>query len=349
MSFVDGRKFTYEPTDEREKKMRSVLVGREAVLLRPVSLAETETKYVGQLFWVSFEGIGEVKVFAKDLKGFDGSLLEPLYWVDRNEEGLYESGYLLNRALLEEDYKHFTDEDYALMDKGESVEGAFWGDDTFTVSRVFTYEEVFNKLTWQGFELTESYAASGCGDELEYPDFVDKKYRYGEMFVYELTGYTCKETLGGDYNPVFDLYSEVFALKPEDLEYQPTTEELITYEIGQIVHDENQELTLYDYCKILHNHRVFDSKIHFAIIYPEDVQKWSDNNRERGSVYEEEFTFDTVDDLKAALEAGDELDAEATLSWYSVPDKEWYADKAGIQIKDMAKWYGINMSEGPSL
>ncbi len=174
---------------------------------------------------------------------------EKLYWLDRNEEGLYESGYLLTKEqlLAETD---FTEHELKLLDEGQEVEGAYWGNDTFTVKQLNSLEEVRAALTWEGMTICDTYACVEMSEE--YPAFVADRFKL-PVCVYECTGYTADHLpKSSDPNPTFLKYCEV--LKPEKLAIEATDIDEASAEISQSVH--SGDLTVKEYTEILKSYNI---------------------------------------------------------------------------------------------
>lgn len=184
-------------------------------------------------------------------------LSEELFWMDRNKQGLYEEGYLLTKEQLLKE-TDFTEKDLLLFGKENLLDGAYSGDDTYTVEKLSSLSEVKTKLTWADFKYTESYAASELCQE--YPDYVDEKYRIG-MVVYNATGTTAEYLPNScDKNDTVFRYCSVLGLDPEkDIEYHYSEEELAIIAISYFLY--NNELTEELYNEILDAYHLLEDNI----------------------------------------------------------------------------------------
>lgn len=267
----------------------------------------------------------------KDLhdKGLSGKLPEELYWVNRNQQGLYESGYVYTKEQVIEDLL-FSDEDLKMLDENERVDGAFWGDDTYIVERVETYEELFNLMTWAGYDIENTWA-TGDLDQIEYPDFVDEQFQLVSNYVYEITGYTASYMAGsGSENPTFTKYVELMGIPADELQYNPTDEEIVRFNVAQALHD-NPCLEVIDYLNIVRT-----SEVSFPTL-PNGICFISTNldGKEVG------WVFKNKDALKEAWEVGIEVPAnDDKINWLSIDgrEKELVGDWT---FEDLAKHLGI--------
>ena len=150
----------------------------------------------------------EAKVVAlKDVKPLD------LYWMNRDQQGLYESGYLLTAEQLRAEVQGGAWE-YLTEHPTEEYVGKYRDDDTFIVKKVRSAEEIRELMTWKNFDPQES-CASGEFDE-GWPIFVDKRYRL-DRYIYEFTGYTYMTLPSGDENPTVKEWMERLGLTEEDI------------------------------------------------------------------------------------------------------------------------------------
>lgn len=184
---------------------------------------------------------------------------ERLFWMNRNQQGLYESGFLLNLDTLRSEFEDPEVFDVnrflALLrvDPTACLDGSYRGDDTFTITEIHDLGELKDLLTWKDFDPFESHA-SGSFDE-KYPDFVDKdlrEYRY----AYDFTGYTANHLPTSGYpNLLYEEYRNFFRLSYNQMEYIPTPQDEATKEIQDKIR-ENGTITFSEYKDILQAHNI---------------------------------------------------------------------------------------------
>ncbi len=162
------------------------------------------------------------------------------FWMNRNEEGLNEYGYPLTFKQLTELFSvepvknYFDLNGFLSGNTFEYMEGAAWGNDTFSIKEV-TMEELKDLMTWKDFDPQESHA-SGSFDE-EYPDFVDEKYRLSR-YIYNFTGYTERTLPYTDRdNHTYDFLLAEFGLTDADTCYSPTNEEKAAKDIAECIRE----------------------------------------------------------------------------------------------------------------
>lgn len=169
-----------------------------------------------------------------------------LYWMNRNQSGLYESGYLLTEKQLLK-YTDFSKEDIERMqtalqqakEKNEPVvefEGSYDSNDTYTIEPVYAddYDHIKNLLTWNEFHPYESHACVEMNEE--YPDYVPEDLRL-PVCVYECTGETSLSFPGTNHknSTVID-YMEILHLSQEQLRYPYDDLDNMKAEISRQVH-----------------------------------------------------------------------------------------------------------------
>lgn len=179
---------------------------------------------------------------------------ERLFWMNRNQQGLYESGFLLNLDDLKAEFEDPSTFDVNLFltlletDPNTCLDGSYRGDDTFTVIEIHSMEELKSLLTWKDFDPFESHA-SGSFDEI-YPDFVNEDFRRCR-YVYNFTGYTANHLpTSGCCNSLYGKYMDIFNLSPMQMEYSPTYQDLATKDIQDIIRT-NGTITVSEYNDIL--------------------------------------------------------------------------------------------------
>lgn len=186
----------------------------------------------------------------------EGILEERIFWMSRNDSGLYESGHPLTLEQLKSEFgsgEFFDINAFLSGDTKSKTEGAFSGSDTFYVWEVSSLDELRDLMTWKDFDPEESYASKEL--DFEYPEFVHEDLRLGR-YIYEFTGYTRDDLPVSDCkNPTVEKYAEMFGLTGKEdwmssLAYEPTDKERAMKRIADILND-GFELTKEDYNEIL--------------------------------------------------------------------------------------------------
>lgn len=172
-------------------------------------------------------------------------LNERIFWMDRNQEGLYESGLPLTLDQLHEvfDNRDSFDVDRFLAsgNTAEQYEGAFRDDDTFTIKEVGSHEELRDLMTWSKFNPWEDSCAASMDIDFEYPDFVHedlRKYNY----LHSMTGYTRDDLpYGLGDNPTYDKYMEELGIAEGEDEYHYSDEEQAVYDIQHALNGDGDD------------------------------------------------------------------------------------------------------------
>lgn len=184
------------------------------------------------------------------------TLPERIFWMNRNQQGLYESGCPMTLEQLKEEFAGDDSFDLDVFLSGDTfkeMEGEFRGDDTFTIMEVQSLRQLKALMTWEDFDFEESHA-SGAMDE-EYPDFVDESLRCSR-YIYELTGYTRNELpLTGGKNPTVEKYCALLWLEEKDLEAKVTDFDRAKKDIADVLHY-GEELTPERYNEILNDNHL---------------------------------------------------------------------------------------------
>lgn len=178
-------------------------------------------------------------------------LKERLFWMDLNDGGIDEIGYLMTmeqlcKALPEKDSvsaEQMTPED---VDKliAESKDGMFEGNYhancSFIVQEVKDIEELVSLLTWEDYDFTKG--ATAVELDSSYPDYVSEKFRLSACVYGEEPGWTSPNlpnsvALLGMYNPTVERYAKELGLGMiSGLRHNYTDEERAAIEISQALH-----------------------------------------------------------------------------------------------------------------
>lgn len=318
---TDGRVFQLVPPSYRDYK------GGEITLLRPAGF-NSNPDY--DQYMVRFKDGTIRTVPVCEIEGFNGELPDVVYWMDRNKQGLYEEGVLYSLEDLKDPDVLKACGDMTIeeltktLDDGEQVDGYFWGDDSFSLRRVNTYREVYDLLTWAGYDACSTYAASEL--DAEYPSFVDPKYQLSSK-VYEISCGTSFYLANDDYSIMCDKYAGLFGLKGEDLEYTPTKNETVGFYIQNELfpsNELNENFTFEDYIRILKEQEVVPEFAFISINVDGQERYW---------------TFDSVFQLETEWHSENcDLPANDDYVIYFVKDGD--ADK-GISKKTPITFEGL--------
>lgn len=192
-------------------------------------------------------------------------LEERIFWMYRDQQGLYESGMPLTLDQLKNvfDGRESFDVEKFLASEDTTIpfEGGFRADDTFTIQEVGSPEELRHLMTWDEFDPWEDSCSSSMDLDFEYPDFVDEDLRRYD-YLKTLTGYTDSDLpyrLGN--NPTYDKYMELLNIAERDDAYNYSDKECAIFEIQHILNDEDdeiEELTIDVYNDILQEYGLTD-------------------------------------------------------------------------------------------
>jgi hypothetical protein len=188
------------------------------------------------------------------------SLKERLFWMDFNNMGLDETGFLMTMEQLlselpdvydnkngtwkkrrpsKEDIEEWLDspEDIYVNNKFcKGFTGEYRGNITFTVKEVESLEELRDLMTWKDFDYENGYTAV----ELDrvYPDFVPDELRLSMCIYGETPGWTSTILPGsGDENPTVAKYMKELGLSRDELFHKYSDTELAAIEISQALQD----------------------------------------------------------------------------------------------------------------
>ena len=242
----------------------------------------------------------EAKVVAlKDVKPLD------LYWMNRDQQGLYESGYLLTAEQLRAEVQGGAWE-YLTEHPTEEYVGKYRDDDTFIVKKVRSAEEIRELMTWKNFDPQES-CASGEFDE-GWPIFVDKRYRL-DRYIYEFTGYTYMTLPSGDENPTVKEWMERLGLTEEDLYYVPTEEEIIGKDLQDVIRHEG-ELTPKKYAeKLKERNKEVPNFVEYLVEFTQTISVIGVENQADEAIEEAQKSL-SVEDFTPTYVGENQYDAE---------------------------------------
>lgn len=158
-------------------------------------------------------------------------LQERLFWMDLNDEGLDEIGYLMTmeqllkelpevyeqgkkRPVTEEDIEAWLNEpeDIYVNNKNcKGFSGEYFANKTFTVKEIESPEELKDLMTWKDFDYENGYTAV-CMDK-EYPDFVPEELQLSMCVYGDAPGWTSSHLPGSyDDNPTVEKYAKELEL-----------------------------------------------------------------------------------------------------------------------------------------
>ena len=206
--------------------------------------------------------------------------MERLFWMNRNKNGLEEIGYLLKEEQVRENLEIFDKQTFEKLldaDSRVTMEGAYSGSDTFTLTEVRNLSQIKALMTWEDYNFQEGHLAVDNNEE--YPDYVDEKYRL-EKVVFKASGYTSFFTpFTQEFNPTIDEYCEILGLnKIHDLNYQYSDTELAALQISVALR--SGDLTKQKYSEILESYHLSESKIDRIAAVSEflDMEKGTGND-----------------------------------------------------------------------
>ena len=189
-----------------------------------------------------------------------GKLKDELFWMNRNRRGMDEVGYLLSADQLEKE-TGINPKDVG----DEKVHSEYAANDTFTIERVITEEQLKDLLTWKNFVYYESHASVAMSEE--YPEYVSESYRIPNC-VYNMTGFTSTNTPKSDtINYVTINYADMLGLRPGDFVYRYSKKEEAACDISILLHNGN--LTEQAYNEILKKYELLPSVTSYAMGYME--------------------------------------------------------------------------------
>ena len=172
---------------------------------------------------------------------------ERLYWLLLNDQGLYETGFLLTeeqllqelpvmsldalsspRRLKKEELSEMFEE---YSDGTKGFEGAYYANKTFFVQKVKDIAELRDLLTWRQYDPCEGYTAAMM--DKEYPGSVPDILRLSACVHGDEPGTTSIYLPSGEENPTVAKYAKVLGLSSGELSRSYTNVEKAAMEISR--------------------------------------------------------------------------------------------------------------------
>lgn len=203
-------------------------------------------------------------------------LEERLFWMNLNDAGIDEIGYLMTMEQLCKELPdkpatfsfggiiqggEWTPEEIGLLLSGSEknstvpvLEGGYSAKSTFTVHEVKSMEQLKKLLTWESYDFADGYTAVSF--DCDYPDYVPEKYRLSTCVYGDEPGWTSENLpKSGDPNPTVEKYAKELGLgMVSGLRYEYTDEERAAIEISQSV--QSADLTLSEFLEILDSYNL---------------------------------------------------------------------------------------------
>ena len=197
----------------------------------------------------------------------NGVLEERLFWMNLNDAGIDEIGYLMTMEQLCKELPNkpntfefggikkggeWTPEEIRLLLSGSEknsavpvLEGGYSAKSTFTVHEVKSIEQLKKLLTWENYDFADGYTAVSF--DCDYPDFVPEKYRLSACVYGDEPGWTSENLpKSGASNPTVEKYAKELGLgMVSGLRYEYTDEERAAIEISQMLQSGDLDLSMF--------------------------------------------------------------------------------------------------------
>lgn len=173
------------------------------------------------------------------------TLNERIFWVSRNQDGLYESGTPLTLDQLHMEFDKGDSFDVkaflAQKDTTQPMEGEFSASDTFTVEEVISLEQLRHLMTWDEYDPWEESYSATMDLDFTYPDFVDEDLRKYD-YLNTLTGYTRSDLPRScEHNPTYERYMKILEVPEKDDCYHYSQKEEAIFNIQHVLNGESED------------------------------------------------------------------------------------------------------------